>query len=102
MLGTLQGPLYDSSWLSEYVWEESKLLFLVPLYLLESLMEAWMRLTVCQEWRRTINSREEQDHPKQRSWSSPMDPGLGAVVIIHSLTTPRGQPLNGKIGLITS
>ena len=102
MLGTLQGPLYDSSWLSEYVWEESKLSLLVPLHPLESRSEAWMRLTVCQEWRQTINSRKDQDHPKQRSWSSPMDPGLGAVVIIHSLTTPRGQPLNGKIGLITS
>ena len=31
-----------------------------------------------------------------------MDPGLTAVVIIHSLTTERGQPLNGRIGLITS
>jgi len=101
MLGTLQGPLYDSSWLSEYVWEESKLLFLVPLHPLESRLEAWMRLTVCQEWRRVINSREEQDHPKQRSWYSPIDPGLGAVVIIHSLTIPRGQPLNGNIGLIS-
>ena len=31
-----------------------------------------------------------------------MDPGLGAVVIIHSLTIARGQPLNGRIRLITS
>jgi len=102
MLGTLQGPLYDSNWLSEYMWEESKLLFLVPLHPLESRLEAWMRLTVYQEWRRAIDRHDEQDRPKQRSWSSPMDPGLGAVVIIHSMTTARGQPLNGRIRLITS
>jgi len=42
MLGTLQGPLYDSNWLSEYMWEESKLLFLVPFHPLESRFEAWM------------------------------------------------------------
>jgi len=102
MLGTLQGPLYNSDWLSEYMWEESKLLFLVPLHPLESRMEAWMQLTVYQEWRRAIDRHDEQDRPKQRSWFSPMDPGLGAVVIIHSLTTARGQPLNGRIGLITS
>jgi len=40
MLGTLQAPLYDSNWLSEYMWEESKLLFLVPFHPLESQMEA--------------------------------------------------------------
>ena len=43
MLGTLQGPLYDSNWLSDYVKEESKLIFLVPLHLNETWMEAWMR-----------------------------------------------------------
>jgi len=118
MLGTLHGHLYDSIWLSEYVWKESKLLFLVPLHPLESRMEAWMRPTVCEEWRRTINSREEQDHLKKTSWSSPerdnvvywktkrkinddlqwscpMDLGLGAVVIIHSLTTPQASPSDG-------
>jgi len=39
---------------------------------------------------------------KQRSWSSPMSPGLGAVVIIYSLTSERGWHLNSRVGLITS
>jgi len=61
-----------------------------------------MRLTVCQEWRWAIDSHGEQGRSQQRSWSSPMDPELGAVVFIHSLTSARGQHLNGRVGLITS
>jgi len=102
MLSTLQGPLYDCSWLSEYMWEESKLIFLVPLHPLESQIEAWMWLTVYREWRQAIDSHDGLGHQKQRSWSSPMSPGLSAVVIIHSLTSECGRHLNCRVGLITS
>jgi len=49
-----------------------------------------------------IDSHDELGRPKQRSWSSLMSPRLGAVVIIHSLTSERGRHLNGRVGLINS
>jgi len=50
-----------------------------------------MQLTVYQEWRRTIDRHEGQDRPKQRSWSSPMDPGLGVVADHSTRLAPQRQ-----------
>ena len=50
-----------------------------------------MRLTVCQEWRWAIDSHGEQGRSQQRSWSSPMDPGLGVVADHSTRLAPQRQ-----------
>ena len=115
IIGRLQGPMWDTSLLCEYIWEESKLICMVPVgkvgcpaginmkagSALKQREEMWLASTDHTEWRKLSGRKNWMGTPENRLWNSPEEVGRGAVAVIHSLTTTRSQPLHGKICLIT-
>jgi len=96
VVGTLQGPLPQFSRLSGYVWEETKLLFLIPSRRLAGGNATW--------WDALQVPHPSKEAPPVEGlgpswpWRTPGPIAAGMVVLVHSLETAKH--LNGQVAMV--